>query len=180
MKRLKLFIPLTIFLALCALLYKGLFMDNKSELPSALLEKKLPEFSLPTVLEPEKVISREEITGRVMLLNVWATWCVACKVEHPYLMELARQGVLIYGVNWKDDQKDARQWLDRLENPYQYSVDDADGRLAIDLGVYGAPETFLVDKAGVIRYRHVGVVDRKVWEKDLQPRYAALQKEPTS
>ena len=180
MKRLKLFIPLTLFLALCVLLYKGLFLDNKSELPSALLEKPLPEFSLPTVLEPEKVVSNQEVTGRVMLLNVWATWCVACKVEHPYLMELARQGVLIYGVNWKDDQKDARQWLDKLENPYVFSVNDADGRLAIDLGVYGAPETFMVDKSGVIRYRHVGVIDKNVWENDLRPIYETLQKEPAS
>ncbi|MGI9273318.1 MAG: DsbE family thiol:disulfide interchange protein [Endozoicomonas sp.] len=180
MKRLKLFIPLTFFLALCVLLYKGLFLDNKSELPSALLEKPLPEFSLPTVLKPEKVVSNQEITGRVMLLNVWATWCVACKVEHPYLMELARQGVLIYGVNWKDDQKDARRWLDKLENPYRFSVNDTDGSLAIDLGVYGAPETFLIDKAGVIRYKHVGVVNQNVWENDLRSRYEALQKEPAT
>ena len=170
-------IPLVLFLLMSALFYRGLFMENKTDLPSVLLNRKLPSFNLPTVVNSGKTVTEKDLQEDVFLLNVWATWCVACRVEHPFLMKLARQGVRIYGVNYKDDQDDARQWLKQLENPYVFSVNDQDGRLGIDLGVYGAPETFLVDSKGVIRYKHIGVVDQRVWTEELQPRYEALQKE---
>jgi cytochrome c biogenesis protein CcmG/thiol:disulfide interchange protein DsbE len=109
-----------------------------------------------------------------VLLNVWATWCVSCRVEHPYLHQLADLGVLIYGVNYKDDDADAMRWLDQLGNPYVANIVDSEGTLGLDLGVYGAPETYLVDAAGVIRYRHVGVVDDRVWRTILQPLYEEL------
>ena len=170
-------VPLVLFLVLSLLFYRALFRENKNDLPSALLNRPLPEFQLPAVSNPERVITEKDLIGQVFLLNVWGSWCVACRVEHPYLMELADQGVTIYGVNYKDEQADARQWLKQKDDPYVFSVADSDGRLGIDLGVYGAPETFLVDQQGMIRYKHIGVVDKRVWEEDLKPRYQALQKE---
>lgn len=170
-------VPLVLFLLISVLFYRALFKENKTDLPSALLDRPLPSFNLPTVVNASKTVTEKDLRGEVFLLNVWATWCVACRVEHPFLMELANQGVRIYGVNYKDNQDDARQWLKKLENPYIFSVDDQDGRLGINLGVYGAPETFLVDRKGVIRYKHIGVVDRRVWTEELQPRYEALQEE---
>lgn len=108
--------------------------------------------------------------GEVTLLNVWATWCISCRVEHPYLVDLAaNQGVRIIGLNYKDDSDEARKWLKNLHNPYQFSVVDADGRLGLDLGVFGAPETYVVDKQGIIQYKHVGVVDDRVWQAKLRP-----------
>ncbi|AMO56316.1 hypothetical protein GZ77_05820 [Endozoicomonas montiporae] len=173
----KRFIPLLVFAALAVLLYVGLQQDNKSVLPTALLNRPMPEFSLPSLLEPEQTLSLADMPDESFLLNVWGSWCPACKVEHPYLVELAGQGVPIVGVNYKDDRQDALQWLERLHDPYRFSLVDADGRFGIELGVYGAPETFLVDRKGIIRYRHVGVVNRQVWEQDLLPRIKTLEKE---
>ncbi|WP_062269557.1 DsbE family thiol:disulfide interchange protein [Endozoicomonas arenosclerae] len=177
MKRWKLFLPLTFFLTFCVLLYVGLFMENKSELPSMLLDKPLPEFSLKKLKQPQEAVTEGDLKGEVLMLNVWGSWCPACKVEHPYLMKLAREGINIVGVNYKDEREGALQWLDRLEDPYLFNIVDEDGRLGLDLGVYGAPETFLVDKKGVIRYKHIGIIDDRVWKEDLKPRYDALQKE---
>ena len=170
-------VPLVLFLVLSVLFFQALFRENKNDLPSALLNRPLPAFSLPTVLNPERFVTEKDLSGKVSLLNVWGSWCVACRVEHPFLMDLADQGVTIFGVNYKDEQSDARQWLRLRDDPYVFSVADADGRLGIDLGVYGAPETFLVDQQGMIRYKHIGVVDQRVWEEDLKPRYEALLKE---
>jgi len=117
------------------------------------------------------------VVGQVSLLNVWATWCVACRVEHPYLLDLAERGVPIFGLNYKDDGSDARKWLLDLGNPYRLDIADREGTLGLDLGVYGAPETYLLDAGGVIRYRHVGIVDQQVWESILQPLYLSLQSE---
>ncbi|MCB1675532.1 MAG: DsbE family thiol:disulfide interchange protein, partial [Halioglobus sp.] len=122
----------------------------------------------------EQPLSRDDITGPVALLKVWATWCVSCRVEHPYLQQLAAQGVPIYGVNYKDDDAAALRWLSDLGDPYVANIVDRQGSLGLDLGVYGAPETYLVDAAGVIRYRHVGVVDARVWESILRPLYREL------
>lgn len=177
MNRWKLFLPLAFFLAFCILLFVGLFMEDKTVLPSALLDKPVPEFSLPKLKQPEQKVSAETMKGKVYLLNVWGSWCPACKVEHPYLVQLSKKGVNIVGVNYKDVRRDALEWLDRLEDPYLYSIEDQEGRLGLDLGVYGAPETFVVDKKGVIRYKHVGVVDPTVWKEDLKPIYDQLQKE---
>ena len=170
--RLKLFIPLILFAAMAVFLFRGLSL-NPQELPSALIDQPLPQFELPA-LGQERILAREDLLGEPALLNVWATWCVACRVEHPYLQQLADSGVLIYGVNYKDEDGAAARWLAELGNPYRFNIADRDGSLGLDLGVYGAPETYLLDADGVIRYRHVGVVDERVWQTILQPRYQQL------
>lgn len=174
-RRLQLFLPLAVFLGLCLMFYIALFRDNRGELPSALLDSPLPEFALSTVKNPGREVTKNDLLGEVALINVWATWCPACRVEHPYLVELANKGIPIFGVNYKDDQKEARKWLKTLHDPYRLSINDQDGSLGIDLGVYGAPETYLIDHQGVIRYKHVGIVDANVWKNDLRPRFKLLK-----
>ena len=171
--RVKLFIPLFLFVALALFLFRGLQLDP-TELPSALIDRPLPAFELPA-LGMDRLLKREDVVGEVALFNVWATWCVSCRVEHPYLHKLAEQGVPIYGVNYKDDDADAMKWLAELGDPYRLNIVDAQGSLGLDLGVYGAPETYLVDAQGVIRYRHVGVVDDRVWRELLEPLYTGLK-----
>lgn len=170
--RLKLFLPLGIFLALALLLYRGLSLDPQA-LPSALVDRPLPSFSLPGLLDT-RTMDRGTVTGHPALFNVWATWCIACRVEHPYLQQLADRGVVIYGINYKDDSEAARQWLSELGNPYRASIVDEQGTLGLDLGVYGAPETYFVDADGVVRYRHVGVIDERLWTTRLEPIYRAM------
>ena len=170
--RFKLFIPLILFGVMALFLFRGLALDPK-ELPSALIDRPLPAFSLPALGE-DRMLSQADIAGQVALLNVWATWCPSCRVEHPYLQQLADQGVPIFGVNYKDEDVAAQRWLDQLGDPYRANIVDRQGTLGLDLGVYGAPETYLVDAAGVIRYRHVGVVDERVWRTILQPLYVEL------
>jgi cytochrome c biogenesis protein CcmG/thiol:disulfide interchange protein DsbE len=171
--RLRLFLPLALFAVLALFLFRGLSLDP-TELPSALIDRPLPEFTLPT-LEGPATVSRDAVTGQVALFNVWATWCISCRVEHPFLQRLAdEQGVVIYGINYKDEDAAARRWLRELGDPYRLNIVDREGSLGLDLGVYGAPETYLVDAAGVIRYRHVGVVDQRVWSTVLEPIYREL------
>jgi cytochrome c biogenesis protein CcmG/thiol:disulfide interchange protein DsbE len=171
--RLKLFIPLLLFVALALFLFRGLQLDP-TELPSALIDRPLPAFELPG-LGMDRLLRREDVIGEVALFNVWATWCVSCRVEHPYLHQLAEQGVPIYGVNYKDADADALKWLRELGDPYRLNIVDAQGTLGLDLGVYGAPETYLVDADGLIRYRHVGVVDDRIWRDVLQPLYTRFK-----
>jgi cytochrome c biogenesis protein CcmG/thiol:disulfide interchange protein DsbE len=177
-RRLKLFLPLALFAALSVLLFRGLSLDPTA-LPSALIDKPLPEFSLPA-LDPGSgkgagnALSRDDVVGEAALFNVWATWCISCRVEHPYLQTLADAGVPIYGINYKDDPEAARAWLGDLGDPYRLSIVDASGSLGLDLGVYGAPETYFVDADGVVRYRHVGVIDERVWQSRLEPIYRAM------
>jgi cytochrome c biogenesis protein CcmG/thiol:disulfide interchange protein DsbE len=173
MKRLLMLLPLAIFLFVAVFLYRGLFLDP-TELPSALIGKPLPAFSLPSVEDPARLITAEDIKGKPALVNVWATWCVSCKVEHPVLNELAKRGVNIYGVNYKDDTAAAQKWLREFHDPYLLNISDAQGSLGLDLGVYGAPETFIVDKQGVIRHKYVGVIDERVWREELAPLYQEL------
>ncbi len=162
-------IPLVIFLGLGVLLYSGLGKDP-SHLPSALIGKPFPAFSLPDLYEEEKLLDTSVVKGTPSLVNIWATWCAACRVEHPELMRIAQEeGVPVIGINYKDDPEEARAWLARYENPYRSVVVDRHGRLGLDLGVYGAPETYVVDAQGRVLYRHVGVVDRRVWEERLAP-----------
>ena len=170
--RVKLFIPLMLFVVLAAFLFRGLSLDPKA-MPSALIDQPLPEFSLPSLGE-DRLLSRADVLGDVVLLNVWATWCISCRVEHPYLQQLADEGVPIYGVNYKDEDRAALQWLTQLGDPYVANIADREGTLGLDLGVYGAPETYLIDREGVVRYRHVGVVDDRVWTTILQPVYREL------
>lgn len=172
-RRLKLFIPLGLFALLAVLLYRGLDLDPQA-LPSALIDQPFPDFQLAT-LEDGSTVTRDAVIGQPALFNVWATWCVACRVEHPYLARLAEEeGVLIYGINYKDEDAAARDWLQALGNPYRRNIVDDQGTLGLDLGVYGAPETYFVDGAGVVRYRHVGVIDERIWQTRLAPLYREM------
>jgi cytochrome c biogenesis protein CcmG/thiol:disulfide interchange protein DsbE len=173
--RLKLFLPLFIFAILAMFLLRGLSLDPR-EMPSALIDRPFPEFSLTDLVSGE-ARSRDDIVGRVSLVNVWATWCVSCRVEHPYLQSLAQQGVVIDGLNYKDQDVPALEWLEELGNPYKVNVADREGTLGLDLGVYGAPETYVVDARGIVRYRHVGIVNESVWASVLEPLYKELQLE---
>lgn len=172
MKRLLMLIPLALFLAVALFLYRGLYL-NPTELPSALIDKPFPAFSLPAV-SGGQLITQADLQGQPALVNVWATWCPSCRVEHPFLTELRTQGVRIIGVNYKDDNAAARKWLVDLHDPYQLNIDDAKGSLGLDLGVYGAPETFLVDRNGIIRHKYVGVIDKQIWREQLAGLYQGL------
>ncbi|WP_396589088.1 DsbE family thiol:disulfide interchange protein [Bermanella sp. R86510] len=174
MKRWTLFIPFIIFVLLGLLLWRGLYLNPK-DVPSALIDKPFPEFSLPILLTDE-IKTKQDITGKVVLVNVWGTWCVSCKVEHPYLVDWAQEGINIIGINYKDDNQAAIRWLNDLGNPYLFSVDDEDGTLSMDLGVTGAPETFLLDQEGVVRYRHQGPITPSNWD-ELKQRYLALSQD---
>ena len=165
MGRLKLFLPLLAFAVLGAFLFRGLSLDPKA-LPSALIGKPLPHFSLQA-LTAEGLVTRDDLLGEPALINVWATWCYSCRVEHPYLLDLARSGIKIIGLNYKDQADPARQWLEALGDPYAVVLSDTSGTLGLDLGVYGAPETYVLDASGAIQYRHVGVVDETVWAQNL-------------
>lgn len=170
----KYIVPLALFVILGLLLAYGLNLDPRM-IPSPLIGKPLPAFSLSTVADPARKVSRDDLKGRVYLLNVWASWCVACRQEHPVLNELAqRKAVTIIGLNYKDKRQDALQWLGSLGNPYEVSLSDEDGRLGIDLGVYGVPETFVIDKQGVIRYKQIGPITPAVWEQKLLPMIKSL------
>ena len=167
MKRVYLFIPLAIFIALVILFAKGLKLDP-TEMPSALIDQPLPEFSLPSLASEQRLLSRADLIGKVSLINVWGTWCPSCRHEHPYLVKLARQ-IPIIGINYKDVRVDAQQWLQNLGDPYVLNVFDKAGTLDIDLGVFGAPETYVIDQQGMVRYKHVGVVNERIWQQRLKP-----------
>ena len=172
MKRDLLLVPLALFLLVAVFLYRGLYLDP-AELPSALIDKPFPAFSLPAV-QGGKTLTLADLKGRPALVNVWATWCPSCRVEHPFLTRLREQGVVIYGVNYKDDNAAAQKWLLDLHDPYQLNINDEQGSLGLDLGVYGAPETFLIDKDGIIRHKFVGVIDEQVWREQLAVLYQGL------
>ena len=168
LNRVKLFIPLAIFIVMAVFLWRGLSIDP-SHLPSALVGKPMPQFSLPVLGSDDKVLQKEDLIGEPFLVNIWGTWCTTCYYEHPYLVELSKQGVNILGVNWRDDREEALKWLKKLENPYYHIIEDQDGRLVLDLGVTAAPETFVVDSKGVVRYRHTGQVTPEVWKRHFAP-----------
>ncbi len=170
------FLPLAIFFTLVFFLWRGLSLDPKA-IPSALLNKPAPDFSLPQLHAPEKKFTAAEMKGQVWLLNVWGSWCVSCRYEHPVLNELAKQQLLpIIGLNWKDKPEDARAWLAKFGNPYLLSVSDAEGRVAIDYGVYGAPESYIIDKAGMIRYKYTGPISPEDLQKVILPLIQELKK----
>lgn len=157
----KFLIPIGFFVLVGILLAFGLTQDPR-KIPSPLIDKPLPDFDLPTVADHQRRISKQSLLGRVYLLNVWASWCVACKQEHPVLMALARRNELpIIGLNYKDERGAALMELKRLGDPYEVSLADNDGRLGIELGVYGVPETFLIDAEGIIRYKYIGPLNAK-------------------
>jgi cytochrome c biogenesis protein CcmG/thiol:disulfide interchange protein DsbE len=168
-------IPLAIFLVLVAFLAVGLKLDPH-EVPSPLIDKPAPPFQLSRLDDPARSVRLEDLRGQVWLLNVWASWCVACLQEHPVLVEFSRSGsVPIYGLNYKDKPDAAAAWLGKHGNPYTMSIVDADGRVGIDYGVYGVPETFLIDKQGVIRYKHIGPVTPEVLNDQILPLVRKLQ-----
>ncbi len=171
-------IPLAVFVALVAIFAVGLKRDPR-EVPSPLIDKPIPTYTLPNLQVPETGFDQGLLTAQpVALLNVWASWCTACRQEHPFMMELARSGALtIYGLNYKDERDDALAWLARHGNPYTASGFDHSGRVAIDWGVYGVPESFLVDFNGKIRYKVIGPLDRQTWELKLKPLIAQIRAE---
>ena len=176
MNRIALYIPLVVFAVLSLFLLKGLDRDP-TELPSALVGEPFPAFVLPSLADEQKLLSERDLNSRVVLVNVWATWCFACRIEHPMLNQLATEGVGIIGLNYKDQNDKARQWLEQKGDPYLFNIVDAEGRLGFDLGVTGAPETYLVDARGVIRYRRVGVVDQRIWDEEISSLYQQLVEE---
>ncbi|MEZ8195181.1 DsbE family thiol:disulfide interchange protein [Vibrio cortegadensis] len=176
-----LFVPLVMFMVLAAVFASQLVRnssgDDPTKLESVLIGKQVPEFRLEDLAQPGKLHDQAIFKGEPLLLNVWATWCPTCYAEHQYLNELSSDGVKIIGLNYKDQRGKAVQWLTELGNPYLISLFDGDGMLGLDLGVYGAPETFLIDANGVVRYRHVGDVNPANWKETLQPMYQALLEE---
>lgn len=165
----KFLIPIGLFVLLGILLAYGLKLDPR-RIPSPLVGKPLPAFQLATLQDPNKSLTNADFKGQVVLYNVWASWCVACREEHPLLMQLARaKHAPLVGLNYKDQRADALQTLTAEGNPYDLSLVDADGRVGLDWGVYGVPETFVVDKDGIIRYKHIGPITPEAWEKTLLP-----------
>ena len=171
-------VPLAIFFILVAFLYRGLSLDPK-RVPSPLVGKPMPEFSLPRLKDPAATLSDSDLKGKVSVLNIWATWCVSCRAEHEVLLQLANTGLVnIYGLNYKDERAKAQQWLQQLGDPYVANAFDADGRTGIDWGVYGAPETFIMDKQGMIRHKHIGPLTVDALNSTILPLIAELQATP--
>lgn len=167
--------PLVVFVPLAAALYAGFSLRNPQLLPSALLNKPFPQFDLPRLAGADRV-DRAALVGQPRLVNVWATWCPTCLAEHGELLRIrAETGLSIVGINYKDERPAALAWLARHGNPYDFSIVDRHGDLGVDLGVYGAPETFLIDAAGVIRFKHVGAVDGEVWRTAIEPAWRAVR-----
>ena len=158
-------LPLVVFASLIIVLFSFL-SDKNDQLETALIDSSFPDFNLGSLSDESRLLTKQDIIKLPALINVWATWCIACRVEHPFLMKLKEESILtIYGLNYKDNKLKALDLLERDGDPFEFSIYDFEGRLAIDLGVYGAPETFFIDKNGLIRERHVGVIDERVWEE---------------
>lgn len=169
MKLVKYGVPLGLFVALAAFLAIGLTRDPR-EVPSPFIGKPAPAFSIARLHEPEKQFSPEEMKGKVWLLNVWASWCVSCRVEHPLLVDMSKKNeVPIVGLDYKDERAKGLEWLNRMGNPYALSAFDVDGKVGIDYGVYGVPETFVIDKQGVIRYKQIGPITPEALEQKILP-----------
>ena len=168
-------LPLVIFLILSVFLYKGLGRDTRT-VPSPLVDKAAPAFVLPMLHEADKKFSPEEMQGQVWLLNVWASWCGACKDEHPLLMQLSRQNIVpIVGLDYKDKREDAEAVLNKVGDPYTLSISDLDGKVGFDYGVYGVPETYVIDKQGIIRYKLIGAVTPQNLQETILPLVKELQ-----
>jgi cytochrome c biogenesis protein CcmG/thiol:disulfide interchange protein DsbE len=171
----RLFVPLLLFVVLAAMLGVGLTLKPR-EVPSPFIGKPAPAFTLAQLHEPARSLSVADMKGQVWMLNVWASWCAPCREEHPLLVTMAReQAVPIVGLNYKDDPRNAQEWLLRLGDPYKVSIVDRDGSVGIDYGVYGVPETFVIDRAGIVRFKHIGPLTRDVWTNKVQPLLLQLQ-----
>jgi len=168
-KYLRFLIPLAIFIALVAFLAAGLKLDPR-EVPSPLIGKPAPDFALTRLDQPALTIRRADLLGQVWMLNVWASWCTACREEHPVLLDFARRRLVpVYGLNYKDQRAAGLRWLANSGDPYESSLFDPDGRVGIDWGVYGVPETFVIDRAGVVRYKHIGPLTPEVLRDRIEP-----------
>lgn len=175
MRALKFIIPLVIFFGLVAFFAVGLTRDPR-EVPSPFIDKPAPAFKLQQLHDPNATFGPEEMRGKVWLLNVWASWCVSCRVEHPLLVEMSRKNAVpIVGLNYKDTRDDGKQWLAKFGNPYALSAYDVEGKVGIDYGVYGVPETFVIDKQGVIRYKQIGPITPEALDKTLMPLIRKLE-----
>ncbi|MBK1719341.1 DsbE family thiol:disulfide interchange protein [Thiocystis violacea] len=172
-------IPLGLFLALAALLFYGLQLDPR-KVPSPLVGKPAPDFALQSLKDPNQTLTKDILIGQVSLVNVWASWCPSCRQEHGELMRIARQSdVQVIGFNWKDTRAEALQMLQQFGDPYAMTFFDPDNRSGIDWGVYGAPETFVVDREGIIRHKRIGPIDAKVWEEEIRPIVERYQTNPS-
>lgn len=168
-------VPFALLAGLVALFWVGLQKDP-GHVPSPLIGKPAPSFSLPSLRDPRNTVGTGDLKGRVSLLNVWATWCAGCRQEHGTLVRFSRRyDVPIYGLNWKDQRGKAIEWLDRLGDPYTASAFDQSGNVAIDWGVYGAPETFVVDAEGIVRYKHAGPIDERILQEEILPLIERLE-----
>jgi cytochrome c biogenesis protein CcmG/thiol:disulfide interchange protein DsbE len=177
LKYIRFILPLIVFSLIIGLLWRGLSL-HPNQVPSPLINKPAPTFSLPNLLDTKKFTSNKDFLGQVTLVNIWATWCEACAEEHETLLQLAKnQQIIFYGWNYKDDATAAKKWLIQYGNPYKIIAFDQTGTAAIDWGVYGTPETFVVDKHGIIRYKQIGPIDYATWEKTLKPLIEKLWKE---
>lgn len=173
-------LPVIIFLGLGLLLAAGLkIADHKTELPSPLIGKQIPEFALPVLGQEQTIVTNKDLIGTPFLLNAWASWCPTCRVEHPVITDLARSGVIrVVGLNYKDEKADAQAWLARFGDPYDLTITDISGRTAIDFGVYAAPESFLVDAQGTIVFKQIGMMTPDIIETEILPRLEQWSKSP--
>jgi len=163
-------VPLIAVIALILFLVVGLKRGDPRALPSPFIGKPAPQFELPTLADPERTVGSSDLAGDFALVNVWATWCVGCRAEHSFLLELEKNGgIPIYGINWRDSRPEALRWIQQLGDPYVASGFDDTGRVGIDWGVYGAPETFLVSGEGIVLHKHLGPLNRESWETDFLP-----------
>ncbi len=173
--KLKLILPLLLFFIIVGFLAKGLFLDPR-EVPSPLVGKPAPEFTAPILGDANRTFSSADMKGKVWLLNTWASWCAACRVEHPLLVEMLAHDVPLYGLAYKDNEADALTVLKEMGNPYVITANDADGRIGIDYGVYGVPETYVIDKTGVIRYKQIGPITPVSLREKILPLLKALER----
>lgn len=167
-------VPLLLFFTVCIFLFKGLYSDPR-KLDSALIGQPVPAFLLQDIYDENKQHDASIFKGQKMLLNVWATWCPTCYAEHKFINQLAQQDIYIVGMNYKDDREKAIRWLTDLKDPYKISLFDKDGMLGMDLGVYGAPETYFIDSKGIIQYRHVGDLNARIWKEELEALFNGMQ-----
>jgi cytochrome c biogenesis protein CcmG/thiol:disulfide interchange protein DsbE len=169
------YIPLAVFGVIVVIFLLGFNLGNRHELPSALIDKPFPNFTAPDLFRPERILKRDQIVGRPALVNVWATWCPTCAAEHEMLIKITeRADVRLIGINYKDDTAKAIAWLGQFGNPYDLVLVDDQGLLGVELGVYGAPETFLLNPSGQIVYKRVGEVNERIWLQELKPRLLAM------
>jgi cytochrome c biogenesis protein CcmG/thiol:disulfide interchange protein DsbE len=175
MNNFKLFLPVIIFMVLAVFMWRGLYMDSRT-LPSVLIDRPLPEFQLRSLELGDRLVTTADLPDGPFILNIWGSYCLPCLQENPIFMAAKEQNIIpIIGLNYKDRDEAARDWLELNGNPFDLNIIDDTGRYGIDLGVYGAPETFLVDANGVIRFKHIGVINYRIWEDEIMPAIAAVQ-----